>query len=137
MKQKGELNSPFNNLKGKRMGVLSKEQILGALDLKTERLFVPEWNGEVIIKSLTGSERDQFEAKMLELKENKYTVNLANARANLIALSLIDENDQPLFTLKDVQALGKKNASALDRIYTVAARLSGLSEKDVEDLAKN
>lgn len=119
------------------MTLLTREQILAVSDIVSERIEVSEWGGEVIVKSLTGTERDQFESKILELKDKGYKVNLANARANLVALSLVDENGLPLFTLKDVELLGKKSAAALDRVYSVAARLSGLTEADVEDLTKN
>jgi len=35
----------------------------------------------------------------------------------------------------DVKALGEKSAAALERVFDVARKLSGLSEDDVEELA--
>ena len=48
------------------MGVLTREQILKADDMTTERVPVPEWGGEVLVKSLTGRQRDEFEGSMIE-----------------------------------------------------------------------
>jgi len=52
-------------------------------------------------------------------------------------LTICDEEGTRLFAAKDMDELGKKSAAALDRIFTVAQRLNGLSGEDVEDLAKN
>ena len=43
------------------MPPLSKAKILAANDVTTETIDVPEWGGEVAIKTLSGVERDQFE----------------------------------------------------------------------------
>jgi hypothetical protein len=37
----------------------------------------------------------------------------------------------------DTFPLGGKSASALDRIFTVAQKLNGLRDEDVDELAKN
>ena len=42
-----------------------------------------------------------------------------------------------LFTAADVEQLGAKSALALDRVFDVAARLSGFRESDIEELEKN
>jgi hypothetical protein len=41
--------------------VLTKEQILSADDIKTETVLVPEWGGDVIVRGLSGVERDAYE----------------------------------------------------------------------------
>ena len=47
------------------MTILTRDQILQANDLVTETVEVPEWGGSVFVKSLTGVERDQFEAAIV------------------------------------------------------------------------
>ena len=42
-----------------------------------------------------------------------------------------------MFTDADVVALGAKSAAALDRIYDVATRLSGITDEDVEEIAED
>ena len=116
--------------------ILTKDEILSAKDLHTETVYVPEWGGSVIVRTITGFERDQFEASITEGKKGA-KVNLENLRARLVALSTVNEKGERIFTLADVKALGRKSASALDKVFAVAQRLSGLTSEDVEELAKN
>ena len=41
-----------------------------------------------------------------------------------------------MFTDKDVKALGEKSANALQRVFDVAQKLSGITPDDVEELAQ-
>lgn len=117
--------------------ILSKEQILQAVDLPRELVAVPEWGGEVWVRGLTGAERDAFEASIVGEERGKDRLNLRNVRAQLVAMSVVDEAGGRLFTDRDVAALGLKSAVALSRIVEVCQRLSGLSSTDMEELAKN
>lgn len=116
------------------MAVLTREQILKADDITTERVAVPEWGGEVIVKSLTGRQRDEFEGSMIEQRGKRAVMNTANMRAKLVAWSVVDETGERLFTNADISDLGEHSASAVNRIYAVAAKLSGLSDDDVEEM---
>tara|TARA_R100000808_G_scaffold6198_1_gene18566 strand:+ start:4971 stop:5321 length:351 start_codon:yes stop_codon:yes gene_type:complete len=116
------------------MKTLSKDDILGVEDLETEKVKVPEWGGVVILRELKGSERDTFEEGSLDKNRN---VSMANMRARLVALSAVDDKGERLFSAKDAVKLGSKSASALDRLFEVACRLSGITDRDVEDLEKN
>jgi hypothetical protein len=129
--------------------LLSHDQILEAQDLETEDVPVPEWGGEVRVKGLTGEERDSYEAACMTERPSydgkgkqvrgrtELGRNLSNVRAKLVARSIVDEQGERLFTDHEVAALGKKSAAALERVFDVAARLSRLSDEDVEDLAGN
>lgn len=125
--------------------ILSKEAILSADDLVKELVEVPEWGGAVYVRALTGAERDAFEQSMVEMRtvrqgrkqETVREMRLQNIRARLCALTICDEEGNRLFTDADVQALGRKSASALNRVFQVAQRLSGLTDEDVEELAGN
>lgn len=116
---------------------LNREAILAAEDLPRELVEVPEWGGAVYVRALTGAERDQFEASIVEQRGRDMRMNMRNIRAKLVALTVVDEDGQRIFTDDDVAALGGKSAAALDRLFAVAQRLSGLSKEDVEELAKN
>jgi|TARA_R110000744_G_scaffold359636_1_gene466962 hypothetical protein len=113
---------------------LSKDDILGVEDLATEEVQVPEWGGIVALRELKGSERDSFEEGSLDKNRN---VTMANMRARLVALSAVDDEGQRIFSEKDAVKLGSKSASALDRLFGVACRLSGITDDDVKDLEKN
>lgn len=119
------------------LGLLTKAQILQAEDRVYEIVPVPEWGGKVRVRSLSGAERDGFEAAMLEGKGKNRKVNLQNLRAKLVAASVVDADGNALFDQGDIVALGTKNAAALDRVFEVAQRLSGLREEDVDDLVGN
>ena len=123
------------------MALLGKDDILRAKDTVTEDVDVPEWGGTVRVKALSGLERDRWEQSLLvETKQGSKTVlkpDMANARAKLCALCIVDEKGNRVFSPDDVQLLGNKSGAALDRVYDVAQRLSGLSPEDVEDLAGN
>ncbi|HOX23343.1 MAG TPA: hypothetical protein PLL10_07760 [Elusimicrobiales bacterium] len=117
--------------------LLNKEQIKTVSDLETQDIEVPEWGGTVRLKSLTGAERDRFEASVVQGQGRNTTVNMQNLRAKLVAQSAIGEDGKPLFTEEDVKWLGEKSAKALNRLFNAAQTLSGLSESDVKELAGN
>jgi len=117
--------------------LLNKEQIKSVSDLETLDVEVPEWGGTVRLKSLTGAERDRFEAGVVQGQGRNTTVNMQNLRAKLVAQSAIGEDGKPLFTEEDVKWLGEKSAKALNRLFNAAQQLSGLSESDVKELAGN
>lgn len=120
------------------MKTLNRDAILAAQDLKTQRVNVPEWGGEVIVRTMTGVERDELEG-IMAMQSTKATPaeRLRNFRALTVALCTVDEQGNRLFTLEDVEALGKKSTASLTRIFTVAQVLSALTEAAVEELVKN
>lgn len=118
------------------MKYLSPEQILDQDDLPCEDFYVPEWNGSVRLKTLTGAERDEFEASMIIQKGNKQSVNMKNLRAKLVSLCIVDENGNRLFRGDAITKLGMKSSRALDRINEKCQEMNGLSDKDVEELTE-
>ncbi|KKM94533.1 hypothetical protein LCGC14_1197440 [marine sediment metagenome] len=113
---------------------LTREQILQVDDIKTEIVPVPEWDGEVIVRTMTGTDRDIWDN--LLYKEGKVNF-LDNTRARLLACTIIDEDDNLVFSEDDIVALGKKSSLAINRIFDVAKRLNGLGSEQIEDLEKN
>lgn len=119
------------------MSALTRDQILGADDRPTETVSVPEWGGTVVVRALTGAERDAYETGVVSPRaDGRQSVNLRNLRARLVALSCVDEDGNRLFGDGDVEALGNLSAHALDRVFHVARRLAGLGEDDVEEMAE-
>lgn len=116
------------------MKILTKDEILQADDIRKEEVEVPEWGGSVWVQTMSGKERDRFEASIISAKGER---NLTNLRAKIVALSVIDESGKRLFTFEDALELGKKSARALDRVFSVAQRLSGFTPQDVEEMTKN
>jgi hypothetical protein len=119
------------------MGYLTRDQILKVDDIQFEDVQVPEWGGAVRVRGLTGAQRDELEASVVEQRGRKTRVNLQNLRAKLVAMAAVDEQGKRVFSDGDVAALGQKSAAALQRVFDAAQRLSGLSDQDIEELTKN
>jgi hypothetical protein len=116
------------------MKLLSKEDIFGIDDRKSEIVDVPEWGGQVKIKTMSGSEKDAFEAQCIGPNGG---TNMKHIRAKLIAACVVDEEGKQMFTRDDIVKLGSKSAAALDRIFTAIQKLNAVSDEDVEEMAGN
>lgn len=117
---------------------LTKDQILEASDLKTQAVDVPEWGGSVLVRTMTGSDRDAFEASMIiTLPDGTRQPNMTNMRAKLVALTVVDDAANRVFDATDVDRLALKCASALERVFEAAQRINGLGVSAQDDAAKN
>ena len=119
------------------MAALTKDAILGADDLKVEVVAVPEWGGDVKVRALRGSERDFYEQSLFTGEGENRKFTLANARAKLMVLCIVDDEGKRMFQDGEADLLGQRNAAVLDRLYDVAQRLSGIGGKALEDAVKN
>lgn len=113
---------------------LTRDDILKANDHKTVVVDVPEWGGEVIVSTMTGFTRDQFEASCVG--KNGGT-NMKNIRARLCAATIVDEQGNIQFSEDDITKLGNKSGAALGRVFDAASKLNNITQNDVETLAKN
>jgi hypothetical protein len=111
---------------------LSKAAILAANDKKMVDMDVPEWNGSVKIRVMSGTERDRFEA---EFVGGNKSVDMV--RAKLVAKCLCDEEGNRLFTEAEIPQLGEKSAAVLDKLFTACMKLNRFTKDDVEELAGN
>lgn len=118
--------------------ILSKADILAASDLATEAVEVPEWGGSVLVRTMTGTQRDAYEASLMQRNDDgKLEVNTDNMRAKLLLVTLVDEAGNALFTAADLDAFSAKSAAAIERLSVVAQRINGLNRGAVEEAAKN
>jgi len=125
------------------MGVLTKDAILGADDIKRQLVEVPEWGGSCYVSVMNGKSRDAFESEMAGARNSAKRLGrsveevLTNFRASLVVRCLVDESGKRLFADSDVELVGAKSGAALDRVFEVALKLNKLSNADVENLTKN
>lgn len=120
------------------MTILTKDQILEASDLKNESVDVPEWGGSVLVRTMTGADRDAFESSMISVDaEGNRKPNMTNMRAKLVALTVVDEAGNLLFDISDVDRLALKSAAALERVFTAAQRINGLGTQAEAAAEKN
>ena len=123
--------------------MLNREAILSFQDRQVQKVHIPEWADDVYVRSLSGAERDAFEEGNLIRERNKksgamnYDVRLQNAKVRLVILTLCDEQGNRLLEDSDEGVLAGKNAAAINRIYSVAASMSGITDEDLEELLKN
>lgn len=118
------------------MTFLTKDQILQSDDRTVEEVSVPEWGGVVRVRTMTGKMRDALEESIVNPTSGKNR-DYDNIRARVVAMSLVDSNGDPMFNLTEVEKLGEKSSIALDRVFGVAQRLSGITKKDVAELSGN
>lgn len=110
------------------MALLSREQILGSLDLATETVSVPEWGGEVIVRALTLGQQ-------LSIQEQAGG-DAGKDAALLVSMSVVDADGNPVFTAADAEALAGKRASALNAILSAAFRLNQSAATSADSLKK-
>lgn len=121
-----------------------KDDILTADDLATRPVKVPEWrtkaNGNkpltIHLRTLTGTERDAFEESFADKKTGKS--NYANFRARLLVRCIVDpDTGELVFTERDVVKLGKKSAAAINRLFSVAQEMNGITDRSVDEAAED
>lgn len=119
------------------MGLLGREAILSATNLAREKVSVPEW-GEadsfVFVRGLTGMERGHYEQLMGTMpKAERYK----RMRGLLCAMGICDESGAGIFTPDDVDRISSTAAAPLDRCFDAIYRLSGMGDKESENIEKN
>lgn len=126
--------------------LLTANDIIGAKDLVDERVEVPEWGGDVILRSLSALDREEVEAETTEI-ETKFDekgairfvphLNPVRARAKFLARAIVDEDGNRIFDEKQLEGLAKKAEGPLDRLYRRARELSAVALPDAEAAEKN
>ncbi len=116
--------------------LLSVEQLRAAASQppESERVFVPELGGDVIIRGMTGMQRDAWEKSMVAGVGKRARMTTDNLRARLAVRCLVDEAGARILKDDDIAWMGNLPAKILDRIFTVAQRLSGVSDEDLDEL---
>lgn len=117
--------------------MLTRDAIFAAQDRAFEDVDVPEWGGMVRIAVITGTDRDAYEASMYEMKGKEIKLNRDDMRAKLLARAIVDENLKRIFTDADIREIGKKSSKVIERLFTVAQRLNGMTDENIKELEKN
>ena len=119
--------------------ILGRAAILAAPAPGKTLVELPELGGAVYVREMTAGDKDAWEDSLLRRRaaEKNSAAALHNFRAELLALLIVGEDDTPLFTRDDIEALARKSAKALEPAFDVALSINGLTEAAVEELAKN
>ncbi len=112
--------------------------ILAAPDFVYEDVQVPEWGLTVRVRGMSGAQRDAFMTAIAQSDgRGRVKVDMTNRLAKFAVQVVVDADGRRLFRDDQVGELSAKSAAALERIYDVGQRLSGLSADAVEALAGN
>jgi hypothetical protein len=118
------------------MDDLSRDDILAIEDLPTERVEIPEWKGAVYMRTLSGKQRDEFTQLATDRRAAK-RFDIRGLKVRLVAMALCDKDGKLLFGGNgDDAKLNAKAGAAIDRLFQIAQRLSGLSDDELEEMTE-
>jgi len=109
-----------------------RDQILSIADSTSEIVDVPEWKLKVEVRSMSGAARANLvQAGALQGQ----LPDMSKFTSDIVVMCTFDPlTGEQIFTKEDADLIMEKNGSALEKIVTVAMRLSGFS-KDAIDAA--
>ena len=115
--------------------VTTADDILGMKDLREERVFVKEWDRDVIVREFSGHEL-QTVLSLGSFKsggEGEFAI-LDAARVCVIAVK--DENGKRIFTDEQAEELADKSFKSVMTVFNAALKVSGMTA-DEQDKEKN
>lgn len=120
---------------GERKLLLTAEEILNTPDLPTKQIWVPEWDADILIRCMTGRERDEFENWLI--REKSVDGGPPNVRARFLSMTICTENSTLIFTPAQIDALGEKSGAALERLFAEAQIYNRVTPADLDELVGN
>jgi hypothetical protein len=113
-----------------------RDKIFAAKDIKEEKVLVPEWDTELLIKGLNGKDRSDLLAACIDMKTG--SMDLEKLYPMLIIATAYDpETGEKVFEATDRDQINTKSGGALEKVGQVAMKLSGLNKDDLENAKKN
>lgn len=110
--------------------MLTRNSILKANDIKTKKVTVKQWGGDVYIKTLSVGEAESISSMI-----NSGAMSDGSVMALWVAFSVCDEKGTLLFTESDIPEIRKKAKGPVETLFKEIASLNNLV--DVEEAAKN
>jgi hypothetical protein len=112
----------------------NKAELFGLVDLEIKEVYVPQWRMTFRVRGLMGYERDDYEMSVMDQSKKDIKVDLQNARARLVAMTVVDPDGARIFGDEDIPMLSSKSAAGLNLLYEVAKALSGIGDDDIDEL---
>src|SRR5210317_725250 len=104
--------------------VTTADDILGVKDLREERVFVKEWDRDVIVREFSGHELQTVlglgSFKSAQSGEGEFAI-LDAARVCVIAVK--DENGKRIFTDEQAEELADKSMKAVMTVFNAALKV--------------
>lgn len=117
--------------------VLTRDAIMKSVDYTVEEVNVPKWGGTVRLRSLTGKGRDEFEAAVTKSSGTPGQVDIRGLKALLLTMTIVDSDDQLVFTKDDVDLINEKSSDVIESLWEVVQKMNGIGEEGLEETEKN
>ena len=119
------------------MSSLSRDAFLRPAAVEIVEVPVPEMGGSVYVRGMTARDRSRFETQFQLSSGKSSKKRMQEIRERLVVACVCDANGELLLTEADIEAVGKQPAPVIERIVEAAQAVCGMSNRDVEDIAKN
>lgn len=100
---------------------------------RRKKIDVPEWGGSVMVRGLTGHERDQWDREAGKVLRGDANVNF---RAFWVARCCYEDNKR-IFADTDIPSLAQTDARPIEKIFDAIRELSGIAGESEENAEKN
>ena len=112
-----------------------RDRIIAVDDLQREIVKIDQWGVEVEVRGMSGAARA---AIVQDAADNNGSVNFAKMMPEVVVTCVYDpETGEPVFTQADKDTIMSKNGAALEKINTVAMRLSGFGADAIDGAGKD
>ena len=111
--------------------------VLEDAEVRTKPVPVPELGGSVVVREMSGSLRNLFEATIAQVQAGGDSKLLDKMTVRLAGECVLDDDGNRLFDDRTVKMLFLKKPSALFRLRDEIVSLSALSQADYEGLVEN
>src|SRR5690349_24222902 len=112
-------------------GFIGREAILAADDIQYEEVDCKEWGGKVLVRSLDGRQRAEWQQASVQGSGKTVSVNFKQTTLMLVVFGVVNpDTKQPIFSRADLVKLATKNSAPLERIGAVVMRLSGIGDDE-------
>lgn len=117
------------------------EQFLTSAELDRAKrdVPVPELGVGMVIPiwGMTPRERSAWEDKQSQYSEKQRAKHKLTVRERILVECCRNDDGVQLFTMDQIEQLGKRRGDVIERLVNVALELSGFSDQDLDKLAKN
>lgn len=115
---------------------LTREDVLGADDLKREPVDAPEWGGTVWVQELSAADAMEYDVWIFENKEDRASI-MKGMNAMMVMLCACNEEGERLFSNTDLAEINSKAPEPVARIARAAFSINKMRDSDYEDEVKN
>ncbi len=117
--------------------LLTKEQIIGVQDRKTQVVTVEEWGGDVTLIEPSAKDVDDIQDAMMKLssdgKKSDFQMDNSNIRAKTVVRCILNADGTQMFKDSEADELGKKSDVVIGHLYNLIEEMQGT----VKDAEKN